>query len=264
MMQVEVDPQRGGKVTAIRHPSVHRNLLVDEAPESPYPLPDGATFSINGWDEAIPSLEPYGDIPTLGFAWRTAANHTESPSSDRGGPGWGLLTEWQIPGWTLARRIATGEASMKADYVITNTSETPTPLLWAGHALYPVKGLRELVIPNEELIPFPGCDFAEMGQFVTDLGSGRRKGSCEKVGRSWKFFVRNSRPVVLDYDDCQIIVGTEAHWWGIWYNLGQLGPCCVGVEPTNFPTDFVQEVPKLLAPGEALSVSWGLTVVLPD
>ena len=254
-LRLEVDTGRGGKVTAVRHASVDRNLLVDETAESPYPLPDGAVFSISGWDEAIPSLEPHGDIPTLGFAWRTIPRHDES----RGG----LLTEWQIPGWSLRRRIETDTASMHARYQITNTSETPARLLWAAHALYPVSGLRELAIPEDEpLIPFPGCDFAEMDRHIIRLGGGRRRGVCENIGRSWKFFTRNTGRVTLDYDDVRLILETDVQWWGVWYNLGELGPCCVGIEPTVFPTDFVTEVPKFLAPGESISASWSLVVVL--
>lgn len=239
-----VDPAQGGKVVALFDRRLGRNLLLPREPSADLPLPDGAVFSISGWDECLPTVEASAGALDLGHAWRTPPACTID--SER------LATCWTIPGWEMRRDICLGDDGLDASYMIRNTGDAPAPVLWAAHVLFPLAGLQHLILPMEEALPGPGCDLAELRE--------RMRGTT-MPGHSWKFFLPAVCPVVLSYGDVHLHLDTDAPWWGVWLNEGRLnGLECVGIEPTTTASDALADSHTLVEPGATITVSWNLNI----
>ncbi|MBI2844264.1 MAG: hypothetical protein HYX78_12760 [Armatimonadetes bacterium] len=250
--RISIDLQRGGKITELTDHRLARNLLFEEQADSGLPLEDGAVFSVSGWDEAVPSLEPCENVPTLGHAWRTHAVCVEGREH--------VTTCWSIPGWNLERKILLSDNGLTASYRMRNTSDKPSRLLWAAHALYPAEGLLRLVLPGGEPIPGPGHDPEGLSRQLKADGEKWLVSDFSSRGKSCKLFLPAHQEVVLHYKDAVLTIATDTQWFGIWLNLGRLAGCCVGIEPTNAPTDSLDQVRETVPSEEHFITGWSLQV----
>ncbi len=252
-MHIVLAPERGGKVTEIFDRRAGRNLLLSEMPTAGLPLPDGTTFDVAGWDEAIPTVEASAGAPELGDAWRTpAACRVEEDC---------LHAHWVMPGWELAREIAVVGREMAVRYIATNRLDTPAPLLWAGHVLLPLAGLHEAGLPAGTPQPGPECHLNELAARLDGDDTGWYIHHVTARNQSWKFFLPAAQPVTLRYADVTLTLTTDAGWWGIWLNEGKLCNLhCLGIEPTNAPTDALADVRDRVPAGGAFTASWHLQI----
>lgn len=249
---VQSDGSQGGKITSIYDHEFARNLLLDDIGHARLQLEDDAEFGISGWDEAFPTLEPSSDAPTLGWAWRT---QPEVLAEDRK-----LIHKWQILGWEFERRISLDGSTIKVSVNCRNFTDVAAKALWASHVLYPLAGTRQINLPEGDLVAGPGCDISEVFGMMQTASFARQLSSFDSVAKSWKFFVNAGAPVTLDYGDLVLKLETDAPWWGIWLNLGWMGLSCVGIEPTNAPTDHQHEVQEPVQAGESVTYNWSLSV----
>ena len=251
-LRIELDQRQGGKVIAVFDRTLGRNLLLDQHGAGGRPLENGRVYSVSGWDEAIPTLEPHGDVPTMGYAWHTPPECRLTPD--------GLESDWTMPGWTLERRITTDQTGWQAAYRIVNSASQPQPLIWVAHALFPIEGLDELLVPGGAIRPGPDCDLSEVKRRFHTAGTRRSTSTFEEAEMSWKFFVPGDGEVSLRYRDAELAVATDAPWFGIWLNLGRFAVRCVGVEPTNEPTDYLQNVASTVAARGEQRFQWSVRI----
>ncbi|MHB0938029.1 MAG: hypothetical protein ACYC6A_16695 [Armatimonadota bacterium] len=252
--RVTVLPEHGGKVRELYHYGLRRNLLLPRLPGSDLPLPDGAVFSVSGWDECLPTVEASLGVPDLGYAWRTEPQCRVEANR--------LITRWEVPGWRLERAITVEEKAVTSRCVMTNAGPKDAPLLWAGHVLLPLEGLREVVLPGGDLLPGPGCDVEELArERLSGVAGDWHIRDIRRRGMSWKFFLPADRPVMLQYADAVLTLTTEAGWWGIWLNEGNFCDLlCLGVEPTNVPSDALGDSRILVPPDSTATATWRLEV----
>jgi len=251
-VRLSIHPRSGGKISEVFAVSLGRNLLAEPSPEAVLALENGRQFSVSGWDEAFPTLEPCGAIPTLGYAWRTPADCALHDHQ--------LITQWEFDDWRLARTIRLEPMGLAVSYVITNQADTPRPALWAGHVLMTLNEFQQAQLPAGEIFPGPGLHLESLKEILLDTDQGWVIPHSPDRGRSWKFFLPNRQPVTLCYSDARVVLTSEAPWWGIWLNLGALHTRCIGVEPTTFPTDCLRKVNPPFGPGESVSTSWRLAI----
>lgn len=254
MLRLSMQPNHGGKIDKLFSHRLRRNLLLPLDPAADLPLPDGAFFSVSGWDECIPTVEASAGAPELGYAWRTKA--------EGGIKGNRLFTRWTVPGWQLERVTELKEDGLSSHYVMTNLGAAPAPLLWAAHVLLPLEGLREVTLPGGKLLPGPGCDVAALaGERLAGNADGWSITDIRRRDMSWKFFIPADRPVVLCYNDSTLTMTTDAGWWGIWLNEGSCCDLlCIGVEPTNVPSDALADSRISVGPNETTTASWKLDI----
>ena len=121
-------------------------------------------------------------------------------------------------------------------------------------------GLASQQLGRGDPVPGPGCNLGELCELL-DKHEGTweiRNQDCR--AKSWKFFVEARSDVLLEYRDGCLAISTNAPWWGIWLNLGIGGVRCVGVEPTNHPTDSLADVGCRIPAKGSVEVEWSLTV----
>lgn len=84
---------------------------------------EGGAF---GWDEMVPNLEPSGDLPDHGEAWRLPWEVLED----------GLMRcRGRLVPWELTRRIELGE-SVDVHYVYRNAGNVAHDAYWCAHPLF--------------------------------------------------------------------------------------------------------------------------------
>src|SRR5689334_20789089 len=120
--RITVLPEQGGKVSELFHYGLGRNLLLPRLPSADLSLPDGATFSVSGWDECLPTVEASQGVPELGYAWRATPQCRIEENR--------LLSRWEVPDWWLERVITVEEDTVTSRCVMTNVGPKDAPLLW--------------------------------------------------------------------------------------------------------------------------------------
>ena len=242
----------GGKVRRIVPEDIQRNILFE--PDTPFTL-EGVRihrFEVTGWDEACPSVAESSGIPQLGWAWQTQSEMQQRPDS--------FCTTWRLPGMTVERTLAAEKNILTSSYQFHNVRSEPVPFLWASHALYPVDKLLNIVMPEGQLIPGPGCLIQEVEEQIDhslERDCGKRIRDFTDIGLSWKFFVPANGPLNLNFSDRALCIRTTAPWFGVFLNRGRFGPPCLGIEPTTHATDYVAEA-DLLIPDEIKRFFWSL------
>ena len=111
---VEVDSERGGKVTQVEYVRLGRNLLFEGEAGGELEVEAGVVFRASGWEEAFPSVAESMGVPRLGWAWRSAASSYVD--------GRKLVTEWEVPGWGMRREISGEGEKLLVRYVMRNRS----------------------------------------------------------------------------------------------------------------------------------------------
>ena len=176
----------------------------------------GRVFRPCGWDECFPSIEPTGDIPTMGdLLWQAPQVYRIADQVEQ---------VWQMP-TCMAQRVFQLRSPAELEMIFrVKASDTSLWFLWASHALFSINGLLSVLLPD--------------GQRLDEFGL---NGTCRK------FFVQTGSPVCLERDTCRIHLETDQPHWGIWYNRGgwPMGEparfACIGIEATNTPADSPAE-----------------------
>lgn len=183
----------------------------------------GTTFRPGGWDECFPTIEPFGNYPTMGELVAHAPTMTWQDNA--------VEQVWQRSAYTARRRFAViAPTCIHMTFCVTNLASEPIEFLWASHALFGLTGLRAAHWQRAEW----HSDFAIDGS--------------EK-----KLFVPGAHTVELVYAGYRLTLTTDQPWWGIWINRGGWpadAPAplwCLGIEATNTPAE--QPEGQLLAAG---------------
>jgi hypothetical protein len=139
--EVEVRPERGGRITSLR---LSGEELLDlgigvDIPGAPGFVEGGAW----GWDEMVPTVDATGTLPDHGEAWRLpwqvdAESATSAVMSCAG----------RVVPWGLARRIELGMDRIRVSYVYTNRGSEPHYAYWCWHALFRFERGMEIGVPG--------------------------------------------------------------------------------------------------------------------
>jgi hypothetical protein len=255
--RLDIDLARGGKVTGLYRDGLDRNILF--AVPDPFAVtePDGAVFTVEGWDECVPTVAASLGAPNWGWAWRTHPDMTFSEGA--------VGMNWRMPGLMLRRELSLLSDLLLSRYEITNTGTDPQTVLWATHLLFPVAGLTRVTLPGGGPAPGPQCDLDDLlTQLREDQPDGWYLDSFSDTRESWKFFVPADVGAMLFYKDSAVNLLTPEPWFGVFLNRGRFGKPCIGIEPTNGPSDCSEEQGVSLAPGASAAYSWMLSVVVLD
>jgi hypothetical protein len=260
-LAVEVIPEAGGKIAALRHGE--REWLLAQANGRPAPPPRyGASFTAGplwGWDEMLPTIDPCGDLPDHGEVWAL-------PWTCAWGDG--RLTcavQGRARPYRLARSLEVREAAVVLDYELTATERMP--VLWAAHPQFALDpggtavllpaGAGELVDVSDGARVGPGA--LEKPLRLLPAGTGRklyaepdaRLGEVTLVDRGGSWLRMTWDPDRLPY-------------LGIWIDHGAYAHRpVVAIEPTNGYYDSLERATALgraaeVAPGRPLR--WRLRV----
>lgn len=148
--QVECDPQ-GGRLTRVRwrgrdlltRPHLPGGVFTPPAPK----WGEYETSPVFGYDDCWPSLE-VSDWPSRGrdvrdhgelcwLQWAVGATYEAltATATDPAGE------------WRFARVLSCVEGALRFDFNCVNTGARPLAMSWAGHALTPTSGVRDLALP---------------------------------------------------------------------------------------------------------------------
>ncbi len=117
-------PERGGRIISLRldgEELLDQGIGVDQPTAKSFV--EGGAW---GWDEMVPNLEPTGELPDHGEAWRLP---------------WDVLDEGlmrcrgRLLPWELLRRIELDDA-VRVAYRYRNTGTEPQLAYWCAHPLF--------------------------------------------------------------------------------------------------------------------------------
>jgi hypothetical protein len=185
----------------------------------------GRFFEPRGWDECFPSIEAYGDVPIMGdLIWQApelAVGNDE------------IVQVWRMSAYHATRCFrAPDPQRLEMCFQAKNVTESALPFLWASHTLFSITGLKSVTFADGE----------RLDEFSLD-------------GSSSKSFKPNDGPVRLERVDCEILLGCDQPWWGIWNNRGgwpasrAAGFGALGLEATT--TDSDSPGSDIIPPGGA-------------
>lgn len=272
-------PELGGRIVSIKDRLSNREWLDGWSPASKRRLwspEDPSDFESGpgaGIDECLPTVLPCEvdgrSVPDHGELWNSR------PGFDEGLAETGVFScEWHLTTLPLAfgRRVSLRNDAIQLDYRIENLSASPTPFLWAWHALISWKkgdriqfpqGVKQCVSPEGDLLPWPesmpGCDlstahFADgvtpaAKVFVGPLSEGKARivaKSGASISLSWP---------AASFPHAGIWISR-----GFWKGLHHWA-----IEPTNAPVDRLSDI----APPSPLTVlkpreirNWSLIATL--
>jgi galactose mutarotase-like enzyme len=234
---LEVRPERGGRVTSLRldgEELLDQGIGVDRPGSAAGFVEAGA----RGWDEMVPTIDPTGDLPDHGEAWRlpwTVLEKTHESVEMR--------CSGQVVPWELVRRIALKGDAVHVSYVYRNRGAVPHLAYWSAHPLFRYEEGMTIGAPAAE----------HLGRLArgTSTKVFMPKGSIDRVGLAW----RSGHAIELVWD------AVLTPYVGIWVCNGDLGGYHhVAVEPATGGNDRPdpEAPPPLLGPGEELR--WWLEV----
>ncbi len=198
----------GGKLRQLR---VGSDPILHET-DYRMPLAGDRFFQPGGWDECCPSIDPIDGVPTMGLLIAHPPKLRIEPDA--------VLQTWTLPGWT-ARRTWTAPAPdrLRLDFQVEADGQA-RPFLWASHALFSVRDLVRVTLPD--------------GRALTDFTAD---------GTSSKSFVSRGAPIRLERRAVRLLLQTDQPAWGLWFNRGgwpaarPAGWVCLGIEATTEPAD---------------------------
>jgi galactose mutarotase-like enzyme len=257
---VEVVPEAGGKIAALRHRE--REWLLAPVDGRPAPPRYGAAFTAGplwGWDEMLPTIEPCGDLPDHGEVW--AFPWTSVCRDGR----LSCAVEGRARPYRLVRSLEVREATVVLEYRLTATERLD--VLWAAHPQFVLDpagtavllppGTGELVDVSDGSRVSPAALEDPLG--LVPAGAGRklyadpdaRIGTVRLVDRGGSSLSMTWDPDRLPYLGIWIDHGAHAH------------RPVIAIEPANGYYDSLERATALgraaeVAPGRPLR--WGLTV----
>jgi galactose mutarotase-like enzyme len=227
---LEVTPERGGRITSLRldgEELLDQGIGIDQ--------PDAIGFveaGASGWDEMVPTIDPTGDLPDHGEAWRLPWTVLEEA-----GDSVAMSCSGQVVPWELERRIHLTGNSVRISYVYRNRGAVPHLAYWCAHPLFRYEEGMTIDAPGAE----------QLGQLEggTSTKVFMPKGTIDRVALRWP----SGRAVEIAWD------AALTPYVGIWACNGDLGGYRhVAVEPATGGNDRPDPAapPPLLAPGEEL------------
>lgn len=234
--ELEVWPERGGRITSLR---LDGEELLDQG--IGVEVPGAAGFveaGARGWDEMLPTIDPTGDLPDHGEAWRlpwTVLEETDDSVA--------MSCSGRVVPWELVRRIDLKGDAVHVSYLYRNVGVVPHLAYWSAHPLFRYE--------EGMTIDAPGA--GHLGRLArgTSTKVFIPKGSIDRVRLGWS----SGTAVELVWD------AALAPYSAIWVSNGDLGGYChVAVEPATGGNDHPDPAapPPLLGPGEELS--WWMEV----
>lgn len=267
---IEVWPQIGGKVSSLIDKADNYELLFDcpaEIPDSPhYDAPYGDHW-YSGWDECFPAVapsvyprHPYSGIavPDHGELWGIPTT-TAVPTKD------GITTVWHGLrfGYRLTRKLYLQNASIVAEYNLSNLSPFEFRFVWALHALMSFVQPVELDAGKSTAFRFShDADGKKADSEFTwpSIGAEENLSRPDSLPakKAWKSF--SSEPITSAFEvryptrnrSLRIEYASEdglAAYWGVWINTGGwAGNRHFAVEPTSGRYD---EIDRSIKDGSA-------------
>jgi hypothetical protein len=126
---LEVKPRRGGRITSLLldgHELLDQGIGVD--------LPGAARFvesGASGWDEMVPTIEPTGDLPDHGEAWRLPWAVLEETDHSVA-----MSCSGRVVPWEIRRLIALTRMTVRVSYIYRNRGTVPHLAFWSAHPLF--------------------------------------------------------------------------------------------------------------------------------
>jgi hypothetical protein len=138
--QLEVRPERGGRITSLRlggEELLEQGIGVDDPGSD-----DFVTGGAQGWDEMVPNVEAIGSLPDHGEAWRVpwVVEETSESSSLMSCTG-------RVVPFLFRRSIVVGER-VRVDYAYTNAGTQPHLSYWCAHPLFRFESGMEIGVPD--------------------------------------------------------------------------------------------------------------------
>jgi hypothetical protein len=271
-LRMEVWPQIGGKVSSVVDKSDHFEMLFTypaELPDSPRYDSPYANHWYSGWDECFPAVaaspyprHPYTGIgvPDHGELWGIPTT-TAVPTKD------GITTVWNGLrfGYRLTRKLYLRDASIIAEYDLTNLAPFEFGFVWAMHCLMSMIQPVELSVGQKSFRWSHDPD----GNRYDRAFSWPKLSADEDLSRpnelpqkrGWKLFSTEpiNSPVQISYPGRKRSVKVQYEsedglpaFWGIWINTGGwAGNRHFAVEPT---TGRYDEVDRSMKDGSAGSI----------
>jgi galactose mutarotase-like enzyme len=228
--EVEVRPERGGRITSLRldgEELLDQGIGVDE-PAAPGFVEGGAW----GWDEMVPTVDATDRLPDHGEAWRLPWEVGTTTSSSVV-----MSCTGRVVPWELWRRIELDLGCVRVSYAYTNRGREPHHAYWCAHPLFKFERGMEIGAPG--------------GGALAQLGEGEStkvflaQGSIDRVRLGW----RSGTAVELAWD------AGVTPYVGVWVCNGDLGGYRqLAVEPATGGGDRPDsaEPAPLLLPGGRL------------
>ena len=233
--ELEVRPERGGRVTSLR---LDAEELLEQGIGIDDPGADGfVAGGAFGWDEMVPTLDATDTLPDHGEAWRLPWEVVRQDATT-------VLTRarGQVVSWELERQIDVGER-VTVTYIYRNVGAEPHRGYWCAHPLFKFERGMEIGVPG--------------GSGLSQLAEGASeklflpKGSIDRVRLGW----RSGAAIELLWD-----VEAAPHV-GVWVCNGDLGGYRqIAIEPATGGGDRPDssEPAPWLEPGRELK--WWLEV----
>jgi galactose mutarotase-like enzyme len=228
--ELEVAPRRGGRITSLRldgEELLDQGIGVDDPSAGGF-VEGGAA----GWDEMVPNVDAFGELPDHGEAWRVpwvvGATTDDSAYMSCGG---------RIVQFELGRKIKLGDGAVRVSYVYKNRGEVPQYAYWCAHPLFKFESGMEIGLPG--------------GEALSSLGWGASRkvffdpGSLDRVRLGW----RSGASVEVVWD------ARLTPYLGVWVCNGDLGGYRqIAVEPATGGNDRPDAAapPPWLEPGGRL------------
>jgi len=230
LWELEVRPERGGRITSLRlggDELLDQGIGIDE--------PGAAGFVEGGawgWDEMVPTVDATETLPDHGEAWRLPWQvETESGGSVV------MSCAGRVVPWELSRRIELVEDRVRVSYIYTNRGSEPHPAYWCAHPLFRFERGMEVGVPG-------GGELSLMAP-----GTSRKlllhRGAIDRARLGWA----SGSAVELAWD------ARLTPYVGVWVCNGDLGGYRqVAIEPATGGGDRPDsaEPAPLLGPGERL------------
>jgi len=238
--EMEVRPERGGRITSLRlagEELLDQGIGVDDHSAEGF-VAGGAW----GWDEMVPNVEagrypgpgPFEgvELPDHGEAWRVAWTVIDDST---------LECRGRLLPWRLRRGIVLGDSALRLNYTYSNVGDAPLYAYWCSHALFRYEEDMEVDVGRE--LARPGVGRSRKVYL--------RRGASDRALLRWK----SGAAIELAWDP------SVTPYVGVWICNGDLGGYRhTAIEPATGGGDrpHLAVPPPLLNPGEKLE--WWLEV----
>ena len=230
LWELEVRPERGGRITSLRlggEELLDQGIGVDEP--GALGFVEGGAW---GWDEMVPTVDATDTLPDHGEAWRLPWSVDDSSPSSMV-----MSCAGRVVPWELSRRIELMPDRVRVSYAYTNRGPLAHLAYWCAHPLFRFESGMEIGVPG-------GRDLSRVGP-----GTSRKvmlaRGAIDRARLGWA----SGAAIELGWD------AGATPYVGVWVCNGDLGGYRqVAIEPATGGGDRPDsaEPAPLLGPGERL------------
>ncbi|WP_426127734.1 hypothetical protein [Pararhizobium sp. PWRC1-1] len=217
-MSLTLVPEYGARITGLRDRLTGRQWLIpgDLSTDTGSDAIYGADQA-RGWDECFPTVAPckhpsWGILRDHGVLWGTAWDVVEA-SVDC------IDTQYVSPDFRFVRRLSLHDATLTADYAVTNRAAAPLAYLWSQHCL--------LAVTPEDRIALCGCDNLTADELPYDWPDYPRR-DLSRIGTASDGFALKSYAMTPAVASAEIVNpdgGIRFCWdgipaFGLWQSFG--------------------------------------------